>query len=849
MTQEDVALEDTQIRLQEYHVAIETIFSKDGPCYAVNSDEFNSIINEDIPDDDEFSIHDDEVQDTDDIVGTSDDESKTYNGYVNAEIQLKQADGSVRHGTVTKRARLLDGTPIGRSHSNPFVDTAEYVVEHEDGSCGQYSANVIAENLFSQVDSEGNRYEIMSEIQDHRRDDTALSRANGFRVSKSGNKHAKITTRGWKLLVEWKTGQTEWIPLKSLKASNPIELAEYAVANHLQEEPAFKWWVPHTLRQRNRIISKVKSRYWVTTHKFGIRVPKSAAEAYAIDKETGTDFWTKSIEKEMTNVKVAFEKWKEGGVIEARSRNFLVAYQEIRCHIIFDIKMDGKFTRKARLVAGGHTTDPPASITYSSVVSRDSVRICFMLAALNDLDLSACDVGNAYLNAKCREKIWTIAGPEFGEDAGCVMIITRALYGLKSSGAAWRAHFAETLSGLGYFPSKADPDVWLKAAVAPDGHEYYAMILVYVDDVLHAHHDTKPVMQAIDSIYRLKEEADVPDRYLGANIDRVVVDGTVRFTMSSRDYIASSVANVEKTLIADGEPDRLTKYGKKAGSRPFPKEYRPECDTSPELDADKASRYLQLIGVLRWSVELGRIDINTEVSMLSQHQCLPREGHLDAIYRIFWYLSKQISRGHEARIIFDPTRMNTDENLFSSATDWKDFYPDAEEAIPMNMPKPRGHSVKVSCYVDADHASNRATRRSHSGILIYVQNTPIVWFSKRQNTVEASSFGSELVALRIATEMIVALRYKLRMFGVPVDGPTDVFCDNKSVVTNTSVPTSTLSKKHNSICYHLVREAQAASIVRVAWISGDYNQADILTKSTLSTEKKFGICHEIYGWG
>ena len=424
---------------------------------------------------------------------------------------------------------------------------------------------------------------------------------------------------------------------------------------------------------------------------------------------------------------------------------------------------------------------------------------------------------------------------------------------MKSSGAAWRAHFAESLNGFGYFPSKADPDVWLKPAVRPDGHEYYAMILVYVDDVLHAHHEPQTVMNAIDSIYRLKEEADVPDRYLGANIERVVVDGEVRFAMSSKDYITSAVANVEKTLAADGEPDRLTRYGKKHGSRPFPKDYRPECDVSPELDADKANRYLQLIGVLRWAVELGRIDINTEVSMLSQHQCLPREGHLDAIYRIFWYLKTKTIRGHEARIIFDPSTMNTDENLFSSSPngtdDWKDFYPDAEELIPMNMPKPQGFSVKISCYVDADHASNRATRRSHTGVIIYVQNTPVVWFSKRQNTVEASSFGSEMVALRIATEMVVALRYKLRMFGVPIEGPTDVFCDNKSVATNASVPTSTLNKKHNSICYHYVREAQASSTIRVAWIEGEYNQADLLTKTTLSTEKKYGICHELFGWG
>jgi hypothetical protein len=90
--------------------------------------------------------------------------------------------------------------------------------------------------------------------------------------------------------------------LKDLKASNPIELAEYAVGNQLVEEPAFRWWVKDALRTRNRIISKVKSRYWKTTHKFGIEVPIDVTHALGIDSKTGTDFWRKAIEKEVLNV-------------------------------------------------------------------------------------------------------------------------------------------------------------------------------------------------------------------------------------------------------------------------------------------------------------------------------------------------------------------------------------------------------------------------------------------------------------------------------------------------------------------------------------------------------------------
>jgi hypothetical protein len=106
----------------------------------------------------------------------------------------------------------------------------------------------------------------------------------------------------------------------------------------------------------------------------------------------------------------------------------------------------------------------------------------------------------------------------------------------------------------------------------------------------------------------------------------------------------------------------------------------------------------------------------------------------------------------------------------------------------------------------------------------------IDWYSKRQNTVESSSFGSEFIALRIATEKLEALRYKLRMMGIPIDGPANVFCDNESVVKSSTRPESTLKKKHISICYHKVRESQAGGSTRVAWESGETNLSDILTK-------------------
>ena len=746
---------------------------------------------------------------------------EAYDQYLGAELLLPHGDEMVT-GRVVKRARGQDGNPIGIRNPNPLLDTREYVVEFLDGSTAEYGANIIAENLFSQVDSEGNQYLLLKEIVSHRKDSSAIPISDGFFTSKNGNRVPKTTTRGWQLLVEWKDNSTDWIPLKDLKESNPVELAEYAVLNKLLDEPAFAWWAKDVLRRRNRIISKVKSRYWKTTHKFGFKLPHSVEEALLIDEETATDHWRRVIEKEMSKVRVAFERWDDGTVEEARQGKKLVGYQEISCHMVFDIKMDGDFTRKARLVAGGHTTDTPASITYSSVVSRESVRIAFLIVALNDLEVFAADIGNAYLNAPCREKIWTIAGPEFGTDSGCIMVVKRALYGLKSSGAAWRAMLAQTLMDLGYKSSRADPDVWIRPQTKPNGFEYYEMILVYVDDILHLSHNIKPTMEALGKLYQLKEEAcGEPKRYLGANVGKFQLpDGKEVWSMSANDYIRNAVKNLEETLAREN-----TKLKGKA-DRPLPLSYRPEIDVSPLLSDEMANRYQNLIGVLRWACELGRLDILLEVSWLSSYTAMPRRGHLEAVYSIFAYLKKH----DRSTLVFDDHVPFVDELRFTPV-DWKDFYPNAEEAIPPNMPDPKGNLVKVSCFVDADHAGNLLTRRSHTGILIFFNNSPISWYSKRQNTVESSTFASELIALRIAVEQLEALRYKLRMFGVPIDGPADIFCDNQSVVKATSTPESTLSKKHNAICYHKVRESAAAGTIRVAKEDGCTNLADLFTKA------------------
>ena len=511
--------------------------------------------------------------------------------------------------------------------------------------------------------------------------------------------------------------------------------------------------------------------------------------------------------------------------VRANKVDQLRGFQEIKCHIIFDIKMD--FTRKARFVAGGHMTEAPNSLTYSSVVSRESVKIAFLVAALNDLDIMSCDIGNAYLNAPCREKIWFVAGAECGPELhGSVCKLVRALYGLKSSGAAWRAMFSAFITNcMGFTPTRADADVYIRKNHRNGGEPYYEYLLVYVDDVLVVSHAPEDAMKQIGTEFEIKnDEYGPPTSYLGAGISKVTISGGAEcWSMDSKKYVKNAIDVIRGLLAEDG---RELKTSKTRHDGPLPINYRPELDATPHCDEEHASRYRQIIGIYRWAIELGRIDILTEVALLSQYQADPREGHLEALYWIANYLHRYPTR----RLILNHTPpIDVDESVFRNG-DWTDFYGPVVEEDPPQMPVPLGNPVVMSCFVDADHAGNTVTRRSHTGIFILLNNTPTIVFSKRQNTVESSTYGSELVAMRLAKEMISALRIKLKCFGIPITGPTNVFCDNNAVVLNVSNPESTLTRKHNAINYHIIREAVAAKIIRVGKEDTDTNIADVFTK-------------------
>ena len=522
--------------------------------------------------------------------------AETIDEHIGLQVDLPH-QGETRQGVVTSRKRNHDGNLIGQAHSNPTLDSRVYVVDFGNGEYADFAANVLMENLYAQIDEDGNQYSLMKGITDHKKTEDAVPLESGFYTDKYGSKRRVITTKGWQLKVEWENGSSTWVPLADIKQSNPVETAEYAVSHELQKEPAFAWWVNYTLKKQERIIKQVQHRVLRKSVKFGIKIPSSVKEALEFDKESGTTYWHDAINKEIKNVKVAFNLLTEGESPPAGSK-------KIPYHIIFDVRFD--LTRKARLVAGGHKNKGvPQYNRFSSVALRDSVRIGLLVAALNDLSVATTDIGNAYLNAPPKERVHVTVGPElFGpENEGKTAVIVRALYGLKSAGNAWRHYFANYIhKQLEFEPTKADPDVWRKPLTKPDGSEYYAYMIVYVDDVMLVHHEPEKVMSMIGNDFRLKNGIDLsPSNYLGADMRQwkyYTDEGTEAdcWAMGSHNYLKEAIRVCESQMKAFS----LNYSSSKRHGRDTPftsSEYCPELDSTNFCNEELAHLYQQLIGI------------------------------------------------------------------------------------------------------------------------------------------------------------------------------------------------------------------------------------------------------------
>ncbi|KAL7452165.1 hypothetical protein ACHAXS_000270 [Conticribra weissflogii] len=283
----------------------------------------------------------------------------------------------------------------------------------------------------------------------------------------------------------------------------------------------------------------------------------------------------------------------------------------------------------------------------------------------------AADIMNAYITASNKEKIWTLLGPVFGKDKGCKAIVVRALYGLKSAGSAFRSHLTDCMRQLGYESNKANPDLWMKVCTLDTGsgpEKYYLYILIYLDDILCIHDISSSVLVQIDKYFPLKPNSvGELDVYLGAKLKLMQLEnGVSAWDFSLSKYVQEAVHNSKKYV-----EENLPKFYKltRLAPNPFPTDYWPELDTSSELPPKHASYYQSLMGICRWILELGRVDICTEVSMLSSHMALLYQGHLEAALHVMSYLSLH----HNSKLCMDPTYPEIDSTQFLIC-DLSEFY-------------------------------------------------------------------------------------------------------------------------------------------------------------------------------
>ena len=654
---------------------------------------------------------------------------------------------------------------------------------------------------------DGQREEVMSynTIMEHV-NDLNMADSDGMWTFEKILDHRKGKHKKFEVLVKWSTGEETWEPLSVIGDSDPVTCGRYAKDNNLLNTPQWKRFKryskdkKHIYRLHKQI--KLQNAKRAQKFKFGIQIPRTYKEAMALDAANGNTLWGDAIAKEMSQIK-EYDTFIDKGKGAAPPEG----YKKITVHLVFDVKYD--LRRKARLVAGGHLTDPTHDRAYSGIASIRSIRLCLFAGELNDLQQCALDVGNAYLEAFSREKIYIIAGPEFGELCGHLLVVNKALYGLRTSGFRWAEVMADCLRDLGWFQCKADPAIWMK-----DAGTHWEYICAWVDDLLILSKDPMAVVNALKSKFTLKGVGK-PEYYLGADMAHRETPETV-FVMGSTTYV--------KKILSEFE--RIMGYAPKKGiTSPLEPSDHPELDNTELLSKDDQQKYWSLIGMLQWAVTLGRIDIAVAVSTMGRFRAEPRMGHLERLARIFGHL-----RNYKDLSIKFRVDMPDYSGYVPQEYDWEYVYHGVSEELPADAPEPKGKPVVTSSFADASLYHCKVTGRAITGVIHMLNKTPIDFYTKRQGTVETSTYGAEFVAGRICVEQIIALRYELRMMGIPIVGPSYMFGDNESVVISATIPESNLKKRHVALAYHRVREAVAAGIVQFYHIRSEDNPADVLTK-------------------
>ena len=705
-------------------------------------------------------------------------------------LQYREVDDTIHRAKVIERIE----------NAEAVMD--QYLIEYGDGERTEViNYNALVDALNKQIDKE-------------------MNDPDGVYAFKSISDHRKKGS-SYEVLVNWECGERTWEPIQILRQDDPVTLAKYGSEHDLLDQPGWKRLKRYVrsakIMKRNLKQARMYAARTVVRYKFGVKVPRDDKEALVFDEENGNSLWNESISKELDQVINDYTTFRDLGKYKGSVPD---GYQMIRLHMIFDVKHD--LRHKCRLVAGGHLTKPNGDSSYSSVASLRSIRLVTFVAELNNLKLESADVGNAYLEAKTNEKVCFVAGSTFARYGldGHLLVIDKALYGLRNSGACFHSKWADSMITFGFSPSRGDPDVWIK-----DKGDHYEYVAVYVADLLYAGKDPRKFWDSVQSLgYKLKG-VDKPEYHLGATFERVV-DPEQCMTWGPKRFIEKMLDQYEHMF---GEK---VKSGRRIHAPLEPSDH-PELDTSEFcVEKDKA-KYMSMIGSLQWAVSLGRLDIACATMTMSRFRIQPRVGHLDRLKRIYSYLKRFKNSSIKFNVEL-PDYGFYDHQWMQP--DWKHFYGDGTECYnDVKLPIAKGNPIIMTTYVDANLLHDYVTGRSCTGVIHLFNKTVIEWSSKLQNNVETATYGSEFTAMRTAVDHIIDLRYTARSLGIPIIGSTYLFGDNLSSIISSTKSDGRLAKRWNILSFHRVREAVAHGIVKPFHIDGKQNPADVLSKHTSSS--------------
>ena len=615
----------------------------------------------------------------------------------------------------------------------------------------------------------------------------------------------------YNVIVEWENGEQTEEPLTMMIKDDPVTMALYARKNNLLETEGWKRLrrIAKRDKQLTRLINQVKLRSFRTAPKFkyGFQIPRNYEEAVLFDQRNGNTRWQDATDLELKQLNDYCVFIDKG---EYHVDKIPPGFKKIKVHLIYDCKHDGR--HKARMVADGHLTELPLNSVYAGVVSLRGLRICIFLAELNGMEAWATDIGNAYLEATTQEKVCIRAGKEFGDQAGNLLIIHKALYGLRSSGKEFGDLLAECLKQLGFTPSKAEPQIFMREK---DGQ--WEWIGTYVDDLCLVMKDPQAFLTELQSEpFNFKLKGSGPMNFhLGCGFGRDP-DGTLY--MDPRIFIEKMI----DTYVG--------LYGEKPSTKaqsPLEEGDHPELDSSEFLEEIGIQQYQSLVGSLQWAITIGRWDVQTAVMTLSGFRSQPRKGHLERIKRVCGYVRKFIDFKIRFRVDEpDMSAFNTTNGI-----DWsKTVYGEHGEEIPHDAPKPLGKSVTLIHFFDANLMHDVLSGKAVTGCLHFANKTPIMWYSKKQATSETATYGAEFSAARTCIEQVVDLRQTFRYLGVPINNISYVFGDNKSMIDSAKFPYSRLNKRHNILSFHYVRSMIAKKFIAINHINSQDNVSDILSK-------------------